>query len=186
MRITAQEFIGLVRRQGIKCDIHKGQLRLTGGESDMLNKLRAVLRDNPSLAQGVKEHTPEEDESLMTAREFLRECENAGIVLQIDAWTYDISMAGVSEKAQRRLCKVLEKRPELKARVVLLKAMKDTALMDSIEERACIRWSEGYSDSLYMAVLSNLTETGEEVKKDANGQIILRPRSDMRAELARL
>lgn len=184
MKITASDFIGLVRRQGIKCDVHKGQLLLTGGESDMLNRLRAVLKDNPSLAQGVKEHI--EDESLMTAREFLRECENAGIVSQIDAWTYDISMAGVSEKAQRRLGKVLEKRPELKAQVILLKAMKDTALMDSIQERACIRWSEGYSDSLYMAVLSNLTETGEEVKKDANRQIILRPRSDMRAELARL
>lgn len=178
MRITASDFIGLVRRQGIKCDVHKGQLLLTGGESDMLNRLRAVLKDNPSLAQGVKEHI--EDESLMTAREFMRECENAGISLQIDAWTYDIKLSGVSEKAQRRLGKVLEKRPELKARVVLLKAMKDTTLMDSIEERACIRWSEGYSDSLYMAVLCNITETGETVEKDVNGQIILMPRRDMR------
>ena len=184
MRITASDFIGLVRRQGIKCDVHKGQLLLTGGESDMLNRLRAVLKDNPSLAQGVKEHI--EDESLMTAREFMRECENVGISLQIDAWTYDISMAGVSEKAQRRLGKVLETRPELKAQVILLKALKDTALMDSIQERACIRWSEGYSDSLLKAVQSNYHATGAEIEKDKDGRIILMPRSDMSAELASL
>ena len=184
MRMTAGEFIGLVRRQGIKCDVHRGQMRLTGNGGDMLNKLRAVLKDNPELAQGVKEQI--EGESLMTAGEFVRECANAGSVLQIDTWTYDISMAGVSEKAQRRLEKVLEKRPELKASVVLLKAMKDSALRDSIQERACIRWSEGYSDSLLMAVLSNYQPTGETVEKDANGQIILRPRSDIRDELASL
>ena len=184
MRMTAEEFIGLVSRQGIKCHIRRGQIHLTGGEGDLLNKLRAVLRDNPELAQGVKEHI--EGASLMTAAEYVRECENAGIVLKIDAWSYDIDMAGGSEKARARLRMILEKSPDLKARVVLFEARKTPALMDSIQERACIRWAEGYTDSQASAVQCNDTETGEGSARDNDGQIILKPRTEWDAELARL
>ena len=56
---------------------------------------------------------------------------------------------------------------------ILRQAVKDSDLMDMIQERACIRWSDGYSDSLYMAVLSSLTSTGETVDKDNNGKTVL-------------
>ena len=68
---------------------------------------------------------------------------------------------------------------------ILRRAVKDSDLMDSIEERACIRWSEGYSDSLYMAVLCNITETGETVEKDKDGNIILKPKTDWEAEISK-
>lgn len=116
MRITAFEFIGLVSRQGIKCDVRRGQLTLTGKEGDMLNKLRAVLRDNPSLAQGVKEHI--EGASLMTADEFARECDSAGIVLQIDIWLKTLDMAGGSEKARARLRRILDGDSRLKKELI--------------------------------------------------------------------
>ena len=66
---------------------------------------------------------------------------------------------------------------------ILRQAVNDSALMDSIQERACIRWSDGYSDSLYMAVLSSLTSTGETVDKDNNGNIILKSKIDWQSEI---
>ena len=68
---------------------------------------------------------------------------------------------------------------------ILRRAVKDSDLMDSIQERACIRWSEGYSDSLYMAVLSGLTSTGETTERDNDGQIILKPKTDWDAEISK-
>lgn len=68
---------------------------------------------------------------------------------------------------------------------ILRQAVKDSDLMDMIQERACIRWSEGYSDSLYMAVLSGLTSTGETTEWDNNGQIILKPKTDWEAEISK-
>ena len=68
---------------------------------------------------------------------------------------------------------------------ILRRAEKDSDLMDSIQERACIRWSEGYSDSLYMAVLSGITSTGETAERDNDGNIILKPKTDWEAEISK-
>lgn len=56
------------------------------------------------------------------------------------------------------------KRAEAKAEQIMREALNDADLMDGIEERACIRHEAGYSDSLYMAVLGNLIDTGETVE----------------------
>ena len=66
---------------------------------------------------------------------------------------------------------------------ILRQAVKNPDLMEKIQERACIRWSDGYSDSLYMAVLSSLTSTGETVDKDNNGNIILKSKIDWQSEI---
>lgn len=66
---------------------------------------------------------------------------------------------------------------------ILRQAVKTPDLMDEIQERACIRWSEGYSDSLFMAVLSGLTSTGEKAERDNDGNIILKPKTDWDAEM---
>lgn len=70
-----------------------------------------------------------------------------------------------------------------KAAGILLQALTDEALMDSIKERACVRWENGYSDSLFMAVLCNIAPTGERVEKDNDDNIILKPKTDWEAEL---
>ena len=150
----------------------------------MLNKLRAVLKDNPELAQGVKEHI--QAESRLTAGEYMKECENAGVMLQIDTWGSDIDMAGGNERTRARLCNILAREPRLKAEVILHEAMKDPDLMYSIQERASIRWSNGYSDSLLSAVLCGITSTCEEIERGADGEIIMKPRQDWSAELARV
>lgn len=53
------------------------------------------------------------------------------------------------------------KKAEAQADQIIRSAVKDPDLMDVIQERASIRWGDGYSDSLYMAVLGNLIDTGE-------------------------
>ena len=73
-----------------------------------------------------------------------------------------------------------------RARKILSDAVKDPGLMDSIQERACIRWSEGYSDSLLMAVLSGIAPAGEMTWCDAEAGIIVKPKTDWNAELLSL
>ena len=48
-----------------------------------------------------------------------------------------------------------------KAEQRLRRAVNDPDLLDALMERASIRWVEGYSDSLYLAALSEYTSTGE-------------------------
>ena len=77
------------------------------------------------------------------------------------------------------LRKALDELPELEAEMILREAVHNPDLMDVIKERAYIRWSEGYSDSLYMAVLSNIVPTGEKSCKE------LKTKTDWDAELSK-
>ncbi|MBQ3759395.1 MAG: hypothetical protein II876_08060 [Synergistaceae bacterium] len=60
--------------------------------------------------------------------------------------------------------KAAREKAEQKAEEIMRRAVKDPVLLDEIQERACIRWSEGLSDSLYLAVLGNLIDTEEEIE----------------------
>ena len=52
------------------------------------------------------------------------------------------------------------------AKEILFKALNDINLLDSITERACIRWADGYSDGLLDAVLCNMgISTGERTEE---------------------
>ena len=82
--------------------------------------------------------------------------------------------------------KAAREKAEQKAEEIMRRAVKDPVLLDEIQERACIRWAEGYSDSLLMAVLSGIALTGETIKRDADGQIILKPKTDWNAEISNL
>ena len=113
----------------------------------------------------------------------------------------------------------MELTPEEKTKSYLSLAVKDAKLsdddpkkkflLDKIQERACIRWAEGFSDSLFDAVLSSikpLHETveysngideskieflhkmgfsDEEIKNKGMGRnVILKPRTDWQTELS--
>lgn len=69
--------------------------------------------------------------------------------------------------------------PELEALLILKVAKNDINLMDAIEERASIRWGDGYSDSLFRAVLCNIKKTVEPSSKEP-------PRTDWKKELEQL
>ncbi len=62
------------------------------------------------------------------------------------------------------LLKALDEMPELEAELILREATCNPDLLDAIQERASIRWVEGASDSLYMAVLANFVDTGETIE----------------------
>ena len=73
--------------------------------------------------------------------------------------------------------------PEQKAAADLRLAMNDPYVLERLQERACIRWADGLSDSLYDAALCFYKRLNEKVQRDNNGQIILRPQTDWNAEL---
>lgn len=81
------------------------------------------------------------------------------------------------------LRKALDEQPELETELILRETARNPDLLDLVKERAAIRWSNGYSDSLYMAVLCNIKPTGETIERDKNGQIILKPVSDKNPEI---
>ena len=81
------------------------------------------------------------------------------------------------------LCKALDDMPELEAELILREATRNPDLLDVIQERACIRWENGYSDSLYMAVLCNIKPTGEIAELNEDGHPILRAKTDWDKEL---
>lgn len=81
------------------------------------------------------------------------------------------------------LRKALDEQPELETELILRETARNPDLLDLVKERAAIRWSNGYSDSLYMAALCNIKPTGETIERDKNGQIILKPVSDKNPEI---
>ena len=81
------------------------------------------------------------------------------------------------------LRKALDEQPELETELILRETARNPDLLDLVKERAAIRWSNGYSDSLYMAVLCNIKPTGETIEREKNGQIILKPVSDENPEI---
>ena len=74
--------------------------------------------------------------------------------------------------------------PEQKAAEILRRAISNPELLERIKERACIRWADGLSDSLFDAVLCHYKRLNEKVQRDNEGKIILRPKTDWSEELA--
>ena len=110
-------------------------------------------------------------------------------------WSEDKTQAPKYEKYEKTL-PVEEKSPHFlftgkapeydkEARRILREAMKKSDLLDSIKERASIRWSNGLSDSLFNAVLCNLKPLNEKTERDSNGEIILQPKTDWQEELTK-
>ena len=65
-----------------------------------------------------------------------------------------------------------------RAIAILREALNSSVLLDVIKERACIRWSDGLSDSLFDAVLCSFRALNESLERDGEGKIILGPCSD--------
>ena len=91
-----------------------------------------------------------------------------------------ISITCEDLRQEGELMNELRNNPDIEALLILKAAIKDVDLADCIKERACIRWENGYSDSLFLAVLRNLRRTGETPSKD------LQPVTKWRDELKQL
>lgn len=80
--------------------------------------------------------------------------------------------------------KAFDELPEIEARMILKLAVRNSDLLDNIQERASIRWEQGYSDSLYDAVMCNIRQVEEFVERDSDGERVRKPVTDWDAELS--
>ena len=95
----------------------------------------------------------------LTPRAFLQQLSHAGITYSVE-WGR-VSLSGGYPQERERLIGILQGNPDLEARLILGAAVHDPGIMESIEERASIRWVDGYSDSLYDAVMCNIRPVEE-------------------------
>ena len=97
---------------------------------------------------------------------------------------HEVIFTGGKEKTRSRLASLVDNNAKLKAGVILSLAKHDVNLLELIVERACIRWSDGYSDSLFSAVLCGIEATEEIIERNEKGEIILKEKSNWSKELA--
>lgn len=183
MKITAESFVEMLKDNGITCSINEEHVMLNGGDKKLLTKLYELLDTKPEFKSGVIRYL--NSQSNMSLDEYLTALEGAGVKIELDTW-FELHFTGSKEKARLRFINILETDNRLKACVMLSLAVRDKNLLDMVKERACIRWENGYSDSLVMALMSSFAVTGEVEKRDDNGQIILQPKTDWENEIANL
>ena len=110
----------------------------------------------PQKENGAKQAKREE---AISVKEYLHELAISGLTYSVE-WGR-VKLMGDDEKVLMRCRGILSKRPDLEARLILHEAVRNVDLLAEIYERASIRWVEGYSDSLYDAVLCNIVEREE-------------------------
>ena len=177
MKKTAQEFITELATMGVSISVNDDTIALEGQDKEFINALYGKFDNSPDfkakLIQYLRTFTK------MSCKEFMQELNNTGIALSILFSAFDIKLnfTGGSDKARLRLEGILTADEMLKAKVILSQAMNKPDLMDIVKERACIRYADGYSDSLIMAAMSYFAPTGEKEHKE------LRPQTDWIKEL---
>ena len=99
-------------------------------------------------------------------QEFMRELDRCGLSYTVSKGSTipRVELHGNNEHALNRCRAILASNPKIEAWLIVHEATKDETLLDGIQERACIRWSEGLSDSLYLAVLGNFSATPDTVE----------------------
>ena len=117
-----------------------------------------------------------------TPPKFIAELDGARIRFEVDNGRVKLS-GGPPQERKRHT------NPDLEARLILYRAAHGDDVIELIKERACIRYADGYSDSLYDAVMCNIPNNGmcfaeaEKSERDSEGKIILREKTDWEAEL---
>lgn len=183
MKINAESFIKMLNDNGVTCSVNEEHVMLNGHDEKLLTKLYELLKTKPRFEAKVIRYL--NSQSNMSLDEYLTALNGAGVRIELDTW-FELHFTGGKENARLRLINILENNNRLKAYIMLSLAVKDDNLLDMVKERACIRWENGYSDSLVMALMSGFAVTGEVSRRDDNGQIILQPKTDWENEIASL
>lgn len=111
---------------------------------------------------------------------FMKRLTNAGVTYRVIDNRVEIFRNKSKLEERDPLMQILHCEPDIEAMLILRSATMDKNLAGCIEERASIRWAEGLSDSLFLAVLCNIMPTGETPSKE------LKPRSEWEEELKQL
>lgn len=171
--MTPKRFLELMQAEGLTVSVQKQHVVLEGNNATLIRRGYAFLTAHHDFEAAVIKLM-----DAMTLSEYLHELQVTGLNYHVENGR--VILKDGTEKARSRCTAILEQQPELEARLILMRALNDSDLLDAIQERACIRWSNGYSDSLISAVLCNITTTDEVRSKE------LLPRSDWTAELSSL
>lgn len=183
MRLTAEKFFELLNDKGITYSAPGECLFLNGTDTELINKLYELIDKSPDFEADIVHSIHKK--SGMSLKSFHFGLKKHGIRVELDGLS-NLNFTGGKDSTREYFSGILEGNNYLKAAVILSQVVNDSDLFDLIQERACIRWAEGYSDSLLMAVLSGIALTGETIKRDADGQIILKPKTDWNAEISNL
>ncbi|MBQ9628342.1 MAG: hypothetical protein IJR43_03645 [Synergistaceae bacterium] len=183
MKLTAENFLNLLSDRGVRYSIQANDICLIHDDSELIKKIYALIDSKPEFKAAVIQHI--NIQHGLSLKEFMTDAEGAGVHIEL-VDTFTLTFRGGKDTAQKRIAGILERNRRLKAVVILSLAAKNIDFLDVIQECACRRWSDGYTDSLLMAVLCNLTRTGETIERDADGQIILKPKTDWDAEISHL
>ena len=154
MKIKPRDFLELLHSEGIMYWIRNEHIVLSGTNDELISKLSVLLAKSKDFEAALIKFM-----NTINPLEFIHELQSYGLHYEIK--NYRIQLIGGNDKVLARCRKTIAANPELEAKLILHEAMINPDLLDEIQERACIRWSEGYSDSLYMAVLSGLIDTEE-------------------------
>lgn len=68
-----------------------------------------------------------------------------------------VQLTGGDNTAREHYSRILAENPELEIQLILDMARHDKKILELIEERAAIRWTEGLPGDLESAVVSNFT-----------------------------
>lgn len=183
MNLTAENFVSMLKEKGISFTIQGNSIFFTNGDSELIKKLYALIDSKPEVELAVINHLNVQHG--MSLKEFMTDLEGAGVKVEL-ADPYTLTFIGGKAKSRERLAGILERNNRLKAALILSLAAKNPDFLDVIQGCACNRWADGYSDSLFSAVLCNLTRTYETIERDADGEIISKPRTDWQAEISHL
>lgn len=93
----------------------------------------------------------------MTKQQFFKSVKYLRLKPYVEDWR--IKFSGGSSLAEAR--KALDELPEVEAEMILRLVAHNPDLLDSLEEWASKRWVDGYSDSLYDTVISNIRPVEE-------------------------
>ena len=177
MKMTVNEYINALHSMGVDISVHDDVISLTGQDKEVINRLYDVLTNSPDFKKAIINRL--RTYSKLSCKDFLQEFENTGVKMSVEfsGFELDLNFTDGKEKARSRLMNLLNNDKMLKAKIILSQAMNNPDLMDAIQERACIRYADGYSDSLIIAVMSYFAPTGEKEHKE------LRPQTDWTKEL---
>ena len=183
MKLTVKTFLKLLNDRRIKYTVQGNNIFFIHNDSELIKKIYALIDSKPEFEAAVIQYL--NIQHGLTLKEFMLDVEGAGVHIEL-VDTFTLKFTGGKDRTRKRITELLEKNSRLKASVILSLAIKNPDFLDDIQECACRRWSDGYSDSLLMAVLCNIARTSETIERDADGQIILKPKTDWDAEISHL
>lgn len=154
-----EKIIKLFSLRGISYEEKDGHIRLTGADEELTGRYEKYIRQRPELEAELLKLTG----GSISLKGYLTLLRSADVSYEVR--DNRIFLHGGKREARERCREILSGNVELEVQMIMMLAVHDATLLDTIKERASIRWVEGYSDTLHDAVLCNIRTVPEEVDR---------------------